>query len=51
MFLRRVAGVFVTLSIAAAPAFSQSLADVARQEEARRAAAPKPVPPQVSNPQ
>jgi hypothetical protein len=31
----------VALSITAAPAFAQTLADVARQEEARRAVAPK----------
>lgn len=41
MFGRGVAGVFVALSIAAAPASAQSLADVARQEEARRATVPK----------
>lgn len=41
MFRRGIAGAFVALSIAAAPAFAQSLADVARQEEARRATAPK----------
>ena len=38
---RRIAGVALALSIAAAPAFGQSLGDLARQEEARRAAAPK----------
>jgi hypothetical protein len=38
---RCIAGVVVALSIASAPAFGQSLAELARQEEARRAAAPK----------
>jgi len=40
---RCFAGVMLTLSIAAAPALAQSLGDVARAEEARRAAAPKAV--------
>ena len=40
MSTRGIAGVLMALSIAA-PAFPQSLADVARQEEARRATAPK----------
>lgn len=38
---RCIACVMVTLSIAAAPAYAQSLADLARAEEARRASAPK----------
>ena len=41
MSRRRIVGAFVALSIAAAPTAAQSLADVARQEEARRATAPK----------
>ena len=36
-----IAGMMVVLSIAAAPAFGQSLGELARQEEARRAATPK----------
>ena len=36
-----IASVALTLSIAAVPAFGQSLAELARQEEARRLAAPK----------
>ena len=42
MVSRRIACVSVALSIAAAPAFAQSLGELARQEEARRAAAAKP---------
>ena len=38
---RCIAGVVVALTVAAAPAFAQTLADVARAEEARRASAPK----------
>ena len=37
MFDRRIAGAVVALSIAAAPTYAQSLGEVARQEEARRA--------------
>jgi hypothetical protein len=42
MFDRRIACVVVGLSIAAAPAYAQSLGEVARQEEARRATMQKP---------
>jgi hypothetical protein len=41
MFDRRIARALVALSIAAAPAYAQSLGEVARQEEARRATTQK----------
>ena len=41
MFSRCITGVTLALLMAAAPAFSQSLADVARAEEARRGTAKK----------